>query len=74
LVEEPFPQGLNDWLGVLLPQELSLGGRELPFAGFLFDLIERSEVSQRLFRDRAAMVGVEFMELAPGVRFMPRSA
>ena len=67
LAGEPLPQGFSYRFCSLPSQLLPANGVPLKFARFAFDFVQRREVSQPLFGDVAAMIGVKIMEFPAGV-------
>jgi len=60
-------QCVDDRPGALLPRRAPAVG--IAGGALALDVVELGEELQRLLTDRAAVVGPEFMELAPGVRY-----
>ena len=68
--DEPLVQEIGDGPGALRAQPRPADRIEVLLACLAFDLVEFAEQLQRFDGEFTAMVGVELVELAPGVRLI----
>ena len=65
--DEPLVQDIGDRPGALLAQPRTANRIEVLLTRFPFDFVELAEQLQRISREITAVVGVDLIELAPGV-------
>jgi hypothetical protein len=68
LSHQPFPEDFRSRFRALLAQLPATVGIQFLLPRLTLDVVQGAEESQAFLRDLAAMIGVQIMELAPGMR------